>query len=53
MDRGRRRSTLNVLANAYPVLIQRYNRIRLLRLFDLGPDVPGVSTAVSPPSPPR
>lgn len=28
---------VNVLVNAYPVLIQRYNRIRLLRLFDLEP----------------
>lgn len=28
---------VNVLVNAYPVLIQRYNRIRLVRLFDLEP----------------
>lgn len=28
---------VNVLVNAYPVLIQRYNRIRLLRVFDLEP----------------
>lgn len=28
---------LNLLVNGYPVLIQRYNRIRLLRLFDLRP----------------
>ena len=28
---------VNVLVNGYPVLIQRYNRIRLLRLFDLEP----------------
>lgn len=30
---------VNVLVNVYPVLIQRYNRIRLLRLFDLDPAV--------------
>lgn len=30
-----RTTALNILVNGYPVLIQRYNRIRLLRLFGL------------------